>query len=629
MAIATEVAPTMRFGGSGRWSALYGAGMALVFLGERIIGAGGSRTATTLAGLVALVAAMVVRLVRLQTAAPDRQKVERSLLWLYGLGLLSLVFYFMQSDLPTLRGGKPLESSFPKLAVALAALWPAVWIAAMWPIALIEMSYAQMARAPRLEVGRVRDALFSGLGLAGALVFAFTAAYVSSERDKKFDFAYFKTTRPGETTRKIVKSLDQAVEVVVFFPASNEVREQVVDYLTDLGKESAQLKVSYADFDINPVKAKEMGVSGNGILVFSRGGRKEQLGLPVQFEAARGQLRMLDREVQQRLLMVVKPNRVTFIVQGHQERSYESTPETDKRAGIKDLRDLLLDQGHDVRPLGPAEGLGVDIPKDATLLVVAGPQKPFQPEEVAAINRYMDKGGRLLLALDPEAGLDQKEILAPFGLKYHPVMLANDQAFARRTHQLSDRTNLITGQYSVHPSVTSLQKLGFRAPVIMPSAGWLEPIKDRAKDISIESPITAHHQTFEDKNGNYEPDQGEDRRGWELTAAGSKSTARIFVLADSDSISDAVLRYGGNGLMVLDVVRWLIGEEGYIGTTANEADVPISHTRKQDVAWFYSSIFLTPALVLGIGFIVTRRKKKAAAPDAAAAAAATKEGGQS
>ncbi|HET6279469.1 MAG TPA: Gldg family protein [Polyangia bacterium] len=623
-----EIATATRLGGSARWSALYGAGMALVFAGERIIGAGGARTATTVVGLVALIAAMVVRLARSGVAAPDRRMVERSLFWLYGLGMLALLFYFMQSDLPTLRGGKPLEHSFPKLAVALAALWPVVLVLAAWPILLVEMAYAQMARAPRLETGRVVDAMFSGLGLAGALVFAFTAAYVSSERDKKFDFAYFKTTRPGEATRKIVKSLDQAIEVDVFFPSSNEVKEEIADYLTDLAKESAQLKVAYYDFDINPLKAKEMGVSGNGILVFARGGRKEQLGIPVQFEAARSPLRMLDREVQQRLLMVVKPNRVTFIVTGHGERSYETAAETDKRAGIKDLRDLLLDQGHDVRQLGPSEGLMADIPKDATLVVVAGPQKPFQPEEVAAINRYMDKGGRMLLALDPEARLEEKELLQPFGLKYHPVLLANDQAFARRTHQLSDRNNLVTAQYSVHPSVTSLQKMGMRAPVIMPTAGWLEPIKDRAKDISIDSPITAHPQTFEDKNGNYEPDQGEDRRTWELAAAGVKSMSRLFVLADSDCLSDAVLRFGGNGLMVLDVVRWLLGEEGYIGTTSDEADVPISHTRKQDVAWFYSSIFLTPALLIGLGLVVTRRtrsRKRSAPPPAAPAA---KEGAQ-
>ncbi|HEV3030281.1 MAG TPA: ABC transporter, partial [Polyangia bacterium] len=269
-------------GPSARWSVLWGLGMALVFIGERVVGAGAgaSRGAATLAGLGLVVAAMVARARRAVRADPERALAERLLLRLYGLGLLAVALYFVQSDLPTLRGGMPLEHSSPKLATVLAAVWPAIWIAATWPIALIEMSYAQMAKAPRLEMGRLRDALFSGLGVAFAVVFVFTVVYVSSERDHKFDLAYFRTTRPGEVVRKIVRTLDQPMEIASFFPGGNEVREEVDEYLADLAKESGQLKVTHYDFDIDPIKAKELGVSTNGTLVFVRGHRHELLGLP-------------------------------------------------------------------------------------------------------------------------------------------------------------------------------------------------------------------------------------------------------------------------------------------------------------------------------------------------------------
>ena len=45
--------------------------------------------------------------------------------------------------------------------------------------------------------------VWSGVGLAGALVFAFAMTYVASERDKKVDLSYFRTAKPGESTRKI------------------------------------------------------------------------------------------------------------------------------------------------------------------------------------------------------------------------------------------------------------------------------------------------------------------------------------------------------------------------------------------------------------------------------------------
>src|SRR6476469_7045925 len=162
--------------------------------------------------------------------------------------------------------------------------------------------------------------MLSGLGVAATLTAAFSFAYVSSERDKKLDLAYFKTSRPGEVTRRIVKGLDALIEVAVFFPAANEVRDEVDDYLGDLAKESSQLKVSHYDFDIDPIKAKEYGVTTNGILVFVRGAKKEQLGLPKDMEGARTALKTLDKEIQQRLLQVVKPPRTVGFTLGHGER---------------------------------------------------------------------------------------------------------------------------------------------------------------------------------------------------------------------------------------------------------------------------------------------------------------------
>jgi hypothetical protein len=621
----TDAGSSARLDKSGRWSALWGAGMLLMFVGERMIGAGKSRGVATVLGLAAVLAAMAVRFLRAQRAAPDRRYVERILLGLYALGLFAFVLYLIQSDLWASAFGKPLEKNWPRLATALAALWPAIWVAAAWPILLCEMAYGQIARAPRLEVGRIRDATLSGFGLAFALVFAFSLAYVSSERDKKVDLAYFRTTRPGEVTRRIVRNLDQPIEVAVFFPSGNEVREEVDNYLGDLSKESAELKVTHYDYDIDPLKAKEYGINTNGVLVFVRGKRHEQLGLPKELEAARSPLRSLDKEVQQRLMMVVKPPRTFAFTLGHGERSWERPEsDTDKRPGIKTLRDVLVDQTYDVRTLSTAEGLGQDVPKDISVVAVIGPQKPFLPEESAALNRFIDRGGRVLIALDPENKVDMHEVLEPLSLSYKAEMLANDQVFARRTHQDSDRANLVTATFSSHPSVTTLQRLGARAPLILPGAGWINTKRERSAATPVDSPIKAHYATFVDKNGNFQPDPGEDRRAWELAATAVKKDARVFVLADSDCLDDEAIRAGANELLALDVAHWLVGDEAFAGVASTEADVPITHTRKQDVVWFYSTIFLAPALVIGVGVAVTRgtRRRKRRPGDAGGGASA-------
>jgi len=596
---------------SGRWSGLWALGMLAIFIGERMVGTGGGRAGATVGGLILVLAAMAVRVRRAQGAAPDRRQVERTLLALYGLGLFAIALYFLQSDLPTLWKGKALEHDWPRLATVLGALWPAIWVAAAWPIALSEMAYAQVARAPRIENGRIRDAMFSGFGLAAALVFAFALAYVASERDKKVDLAYFRTTRPGEVTRRIVSNLDQPIEIAVFFPQGNEVREEVDNYIQDLAKESGELKTVHYDFDIDPLKAKEYGVSTNSVLVFSRGTRHEQLGLPREIESARNALRTLDKEVQQRLMMIVKPPRVAAFTLGHGERNWEKpTSDTDKRSGIKTFRDILVDQTYDVRTLSAADGLMQDVPKDVSVVMIIGPQKPFLPEELASLNRYIDRGGRLLIALDPENHVTMSEVLKPLDLEYKDETLANDQAFARRTHQDNDHLNLVTATYTAHPSVTTLQRLGPRGFIVLPGAGWINTKRDRKSGVIVDSPIKAHHATFVDKNGNFAQDPGEDRRAWEVAATAVKKEARVFVLADSDALSDEVIPIAANQLLAVDVSHWLMGDEAFSGMTSTEADAPISHTRKQDVLWFYGTIFLAPALVIAAGMLVTRRGRR-------------------
>jgi hypothetical protein len=83
------------------------------------------------------------------------------------------------------------------------------------------------------------------------------------------------------------------------------------------------------------------------------------------------------------------------------------------------------------------------------------------------------------------------------------------------------------------------------------------------------------------------------------------------VLTDSDAFTDVgVFENRGNGILAADAVKWLAGDEASAGAVNSETDVPLDHTRNQDVAWFYATIFLAPALVIGVGYGVTRRRRR-------------------
>jgi len=603
------------------WTLLYFGGMLLAFIGERIVGAGTARALTGV-GVLCIGAAIAVRAARAKRAGGDRGKAERMLIALYAIGAFSVALYLAQSDLSSTVLGKPLERDWPKLATSLAAIWPVIWIFSALPIIMGEFSYATVARSPRIEIARVRDAIWSGVGLAGAVVFAFALCYVGSERDKKVDLSYFRTAKPGESTRKIVQTMDQPIQVAMFFPPSNEVREEVAGYFDDLKKESKLLEVQSYDRDVDPAKAKDLGVTGNGIVVISRGGHREQMAIGLELEGARSQLRNLDRDVQTRLLKVARPARNVYFVSGHGERTFDPVGDTDKRATVRDMRELFQQQGYTVRQLGAAEGLASDVPADAAMVVIVGPTKPLLPEEAASLQRYFEKGGRLFIALDPESG-DAHELLGTLGVKYVTTVLCNDLAIARKTNQITDRQNIVTATFSSHPSVTTLGRYGGRAPLIMIGAGHFEEQKDKPKDRIIDVTVRSHPATWNDLNGNFQFDApAEQRKTYELAmaitrkgkAAGKDAKdksdeGRIILVGDSDFVSDGVIGAYGNPLFVLDGAKWLVGDEGITGEVTNENDVPIVHTKKQDQVWFYGSSFLAPALVLGIGFLVNGRRR--------------------
>ena len=92
-------------------------------------------------------------------------------------------------------------------------------------------------------------------------------------------------------------------------------------------------------------------------------------------EGAKSALKTLDKEVQQRLLTVVRPPRTAGFTLGHGERTWErGETDTDKRVGIAMLRDGLIDQNYDVRTVNPADGLMNEVPKGITVLAIIGPR---------------------------------------------------------------------------------------------------------------------------------------------------------------------------------------------------------------------------------------------------------------
>ncbi|WP_437879015.1 Gldg family protein [Sorangium sp. So ce513] len=608
---------------AGAWMVpAYAGALLAIFLGERVVPTiEGLRYTLSGLGVLTLLLVTALRFATAVRETGERRAVERALAILSALGLVAVAAYFTTTDAGRAMLG--VSRAAPELRAridgATTVGWIALLVIATVPLFFGEAALAPMRRAERIEGRRVRAATLSGVTLAFAAVYSALFVYAAGQLELKADFSYYRTARPGESTKRVAESLTEPLKITAFFPQLNDVGAEVEGYLREIKAASPQITVEMQDRLLVPALAKEAKVTQDGVIVLTRGTSRETLVVGAEMKTAAAKLKSLDADFQKVLLKVIRAQRIAYMTVGHGELN-EASSSAEGRT-TKNLRKLLESQNYLIKDLGLAQGLGSEIPKDAGVVIVLGPQKEFLPEEVEALKRYADDGGHLLLALDPEAKVDLDPLARAVGLTWKPTILANDRVYVRRRFNDSDRAMLVTTRYSSHASVSTLSRHAQQAPTIFPGASSLD--KGEGGDAKVDFVVRTMGETFADVNGNFTFDQGsEQRNAYNLAAAVSKEIApggdgkekkelRAFVLADADALTDAVFRNEPNIVLALDAFRWLGGEESFAGEITTNEDVRIEHTKEKDQVWFWATILVAPAMVLGLGLFITRRGRRA------------------
>lgn len=613
------------------WAALIS--WPLLFVGQRVLDAE-QTLATVLTGVAVagIFFSFGSSIWTVRTSPADRRPAARALAWMSGVGLVGLFVYFATTDwgrevlaIHRPKVGKP--DTFGDVATV---VWVGLVTVALAGTLLGELARAGMQRAERVESRRVISAVVAGVSLALAAVYGALFTYGAGQTDVSADFSYFRTAAPSESTRRMVDSLQDPLRVVLFFPQLNEVGKKVEGYVDELAKGSDMLEVERYDRLLVPDIAEEHEVRKDGVVVLVRDKSSQTLDVGTDIKKASRTLKRLDGEFQKVLLKAMRGQRTAYLTVGHGELN-ESTDRQTGRTG-QAFRRHLESQHYKVENLGLADGLGSEIPEDATIVVVLGPKQPFLAEEVQALARYADRGGHLLLALDPEDKVDLDPLAEIVGIKWQQAMVVHDRILLRRRRNESDKANLVAKRFSSHASVSTLSKLAARgAAVLLPGAAPLDRRESAGSSLRIDWAVKSVAGSYVDYNGDFSFDRDDEKRGtYNLIGAVSRPPAgkkqadeeaadtttgpaemRAFVVGDADLFSDVVLDFSQtNVLLLLEAVRWLGGEESFTGEVSSEEDVQIVHTKAEDQIWFYSTIIAAPALVLGFGLFVTRRSRR-------------------
>ena len=631
------------------WASLaFGIGLLLTFVSERLLSHNaGMRVALTGLGIGLLIAVTGARAWTTMGSRGARRRVERTLLISHIGTLLALVLYAW-----TTKSGLDLlgVKNAARFSGAITVLWSIMMIASLVPLLMVELSLGIAMRTnfdvddadeAGVEYYRVREIGWSGLTIAFAASFLMVTCQVANERNVGKDVSYFKTSSPGESTRNIVKNTSDAIRVHLFFPEANQVKEQVLDYFNALKSASGKLEVTVNDRIGDAELAGKYKVQKDGVVVLARGtGEAEKfftVELDTDLEKARkgaGKLRNFDREINSLLMKLVRDKRKAYVVKGHGEITDPESVPPELKGRIQDrsmtkFRARLAELNYEIKDLTVMD-LVKDVPSDATLVIMLGWSTPLQPAEWEALDRYLTRGGRLLLAPDVKGEPSMGSLEGRLGLKMGPATLLDEVSFMPVRGSITDRRFVMTNNFTAHATTTAVSRGG---PFAVIEAGGLEDVPFQAQGEAPKKTVTIRSvdTSWLDYNDNFQFDatgtKPEKKQKWNLgvVVEGPKVAGadgfRAIVYSDADLFAD-VLVPGAmgraqvrmlSGNLLTDSIRWLGGEEVFAGEIVSEDDKPIQHTKSQDAAWFTLTTIGAPLLVLTLGLVGTwarRRRRK-------------------
>lgn len=415
-----------------------------------------------------------------------------------------------------------------------------------------------------------------------------------------------------DQSRKIVRGIDREVRITAFFQEAQQNKKKAQDLLDLYVHTNPKIHYRFIDPDRQPALAQQYGVRNYGSLVLESEGRTQNANTADEEGITNALLR----------LKQAAPKKVVFTI-GHGERSTREG----QREGLSMARGLLEKENYRVEEVNLLAGAG--IPEGTSTLVIAGPKKPFFPQEVEDLKKYLAGGGRLLLMLEPFQDAGLKEWLNTLGVTPDEDILIDrvSRAFG------GDYLIPLAGEYGTHPIT---QKFG--VATFYPTARSLElasnPPPGITYDVLVKSSKASWGETDRAKmeKGEAAYDAGRDKQGPLTLAAvvtigspkppaappeskkneSKPNPGRLAVFGDSDFAVNGYFNLAGNGDLFLNTVNFLTEESELISIRPTKSPIkPLTLTAAQGQILFWVPMVVLPLVLVGLGLLVWQKRKKA------------------
>jgi len=301
-----------------------------------------------------------------------------------------------------------------------------------------------------------------------------------------------------------------------------------------------------------------------------------------------------------------------YFIQGHGEMKPDDVNPND---GISEAVNALRQRNLVPEPLVLFNN---KIPEDASLVVIAGPQKPFLPQEVESLRRYLeDRHGRVLVFLDPRQnhGLDQ--------LFYEWGLLSDDrQILDVGTGAVAGNGDLVFATFADHPITRSLAD--YDLPVLFGPTRPMRrddgaPIDERlvVRELILSSPQSWGEADF--REGDTERsktfDPGRDIQGPLAVAALAERSAgsqlgislqggRLLAIGSTGAIANQRFHVLGNEWLFLNMVNWMLNKDSRLNVPPRQVKTFSLAMTNDDYARIGLYFAVLPGAVALLGMLV-------------------------
>ena len=431
---------------------------------------------------------------------------------------------------------------------------PVILIVIGFAIAIITVSLASKKQQnfwQKLSTEAGFNALISTVAV---LIIVGLINFIIGEYNWRFDLTENKLFTLAPQSQEIIQNLEQPLKVWVF---DSDIDLGTINLLENYRNYSNNFQFEVVDPEIEIGLAEQFRVQSPRGLAEVYLESQDKKKLVAVINKSQGQS-LSEIQLTNAIASLKRDhNPYIYFLQGHRE------PEFDRvEGGFTQAITELEDRGYIVEPLNLATSK--KIPDNAALIAIANPLRKLFPQEVTALQKYLNDGGNLLLMLLPNSDAGLTPILDSYGIKLDNRLIidfSNQASIINFGYGVSLITN-----YGDHP----ITKNFGNGLSVFPESRPLKIIEKENVEavpfiISSENTWAESNLAEEEITFNSQEDlPGPLNIAIALTRKIAESDSKMIVFGNGTFATNGWFQQQLNGDIFLNSIDWLTGEDEQI-----------------------------------------------------------------